>query len=151
MAALRHTRRWSLRPREREAFEALTETFCGPRPPFPSVADTDATAFIERLAGGSPLQNRIGFRLLLRSVEVGPRLRGFGASFSKLPPERRAEFLRGLDKSRWLLLRVGARLLKTLTVMAYYGDAGVLRATGYDADWNVRRGRELRAARNKDR
>jgi hypothetical protein len=147
MTALRHTGRWSLRPREREAFEALTDTFCGPRASFPSVVDTDATTFIERLAGNSPLQNRIGFRLLLRLVDVGPRLRGFGARFSDLPPARRAEFLHGLDKSRWLVLRVGARLLKTLSVMAYYGDAGVLRAIGYDAEWNMQRGRELRATR----
>jgi hypothetical protein len=148
MTALRHTGRWSLRPREREAFEALTDTFCGARLPFPTVAETDATTFIERLAGGSPLQNRVGFRVLLRLVDVGPRLRGFGARFSDLPPARRAEFLHGLDKSRWLVLRVGARLLKTLSVMAYYGDAGVLRATGYDAKWNVQRGRELRARRD---
>jgi hypothetical protein len=46
------------------------------------------------------------------------------------------------------VLRVGARQLKTLTVMAYYGVAGVLRATGYDAKWNVQRGRELRARRD---
>jgi hypothetical protein len=151
MAALRHTRRWSLRPRERRAFEALTEAFCGPRPPFPAVAETDAVAFIERLAGRSPVQNRIGFRLILRLVDLGPLLRGFGARFTALPPARRVQFLQGLDNSRWLVLRIAARLLKTLSIMAYYGDRNVIRVTGYDPDWNVQRGRELRAARERAR
>jgi hypothetical protein len=120
------------------------EAFCGPAPPFPAVGDTDALQFIDDLAAAAPAQNRVGFRLLLRFVDVAPFLRGERARFTRLPLERRREFLHGLDKSRWLVPRVGARLLKTLSVMSYYGDSQALRASGYDPDWNVARARALR-------
>ena len=36
------------------------------------------------------------------------------------------------------------KLVKGAAYLSYYGDDGVMRRIGYDADANVRRGRQLR-------
>jgi hypothetical protein len=145
--------RWTalktLKPREAEIFASLTDAYCRPEPVFPPVPDTDAVAFMDTLASESRWLNRVGFRLILRLVNLAPLLRGYGASFTALAVERRAEFIRGLDRSRWLLFKVVSRLLKTLAVMSYYGDARTLRMAGYDAKANVARGRALRKSEGR--
>lgn len=134
----------ALKQREAEIFAALTDVYCGPEPVLPPVSSTDAVAFIDRLAAESPRLNRLGFRAILRLVELAPLVRGYRSRFTALDPERRTEFVRRMDKSRLLFLRIGSRLLKTLALMSYYGDEQVLRAAGYDPGANVARGRDLR-------
>jgi hypothetical protein len=139
----------SLRAREAAVFASITEAYCRPEPDLPPVARTDAVAFIDDFAVRSRALNRVGFRLILWVVEFAPLLRGYGATFTRLAADRQARFVRALDRSRWQLLQVGFRLLKTLAVMSYYGDPGVLRAIGYDAEANVARGRALRRAEGR--
>jgi hypothetical protein len=139
------TRAKALKPREAAVFASLTDAYCGSVPPFPPVADSDAIGFVGELVGASPRINRLGFRLILRLVDLAPLVRGYRRRLRKLRSPQRDEFLRGLDKSRWFLLRVTGRLLKTITLMSYYGDVAVLRETGYDPDANLARGRALRA------
>jgi hypothetical protein len=139
----------SLRPREAAVFASLTQAYCQPEPAFPPLARTDAVAFIDAFAARSRALNRIGFRAILWAVELGPLVRGYGATFTRLAGERQAQFVRSLDRSRWKLVQIGFRLLKTLAVMSYYGDIGVLRATGYDPEANVARGRALRRAEGR--
>jgi hypothetical protein len=138
----------SLRPREAAVFASLTETYCRPGQSFPPVANSDAVAFIDSFGARSRALNRISFRAILWAVELGPLVR-YKATFTSLAVERQAEFVRSLDRSRWPLLKIGFRLLKTLSVMSYYGDPGVLHATGYDAEANVARGRALRRAEGR--
>jgi hypothetical protein len=133
-----------LKPRELAVFVALTDAYCAPVPRFPSVERTDAASFVDGLAAASPPVNRIGFRVILRLVDLAPVVRGQSKRFTKLSPSQRDDFLHGLDRSRWFLLRVTARLLKTITLMSYYGDADVLRAAGYDPEANLARARRLR-------
>jgi hypothetical protein len=135
----------ALKPREAAIFAGLTDAYCGPATRLPSVRESDAVPFLNRLLEASPRINRIGFRVILRLLDLAPLLRGYRLRFSRLAATQRDEFLRGLDKSRWLLLRIAARLLKTVAVMSYWGDPRVLRASGYDPDANVARGRALRA------
>jgi hypothetical protein len=137
-------RRKALSRREARIFASLTEVFCAPAPPLPAVGETDAVAFVDYLVARAPRRNRIGFKLILRLFDVAPLLRGYGASFTRLSLSRRTAFVRDLDHSRWMLLRVGARLMKTIALMSYWGDAGVLRASGYDPDAIIARGRALR-------
>jgi hypothetical protein len=118
--------------------------FCAPAPPLPPVAETDAIAFIDYLVVRSPRRNRVGFKLILQLFEIAPVLRGYGAPLTRLSPARRTAFARDLDDSRWMLLRIGARLLKTIALMSYWGDAGVLRASGYDPEALIARSRALR-------
>jgi hypothetical protein len=139
----------ALRSREAAVFASLTEAYCRPEPALPPLATTDAVAFIDAFGARSRRLNRIGFRGILWAVELAPLVRGYGATFTALAAEKQAQFVRSLDRSRSPLLNIGFRLLKTLAVMSYYGDAGVLRATGYDAEANVARGRALRRAEGR--
>lgn len=134
----------ALSRREAVIFESLTDTYCAPGGSFPPVSQTDAVAFIDRLTANSPRRNRIGFHLLLAFADLFPLVRGYRSRLCKLDRARRGEFLRGLDKSRWSVLALPGKLLKTLAIMSYYGADGALRAVGYDPDAIVARGRELR-------
>jgi hypothetical protein len=134
-----------LKPREAAVFAALTDAYCSPVPALPAVGEGDAVAFSNELAMASPLINRIGFRVILRLIDLAPFLRGHRKRFTALARAQRDEFLAGLDASRWFLLRITGRLLKTVTMMSYYGDRAVLLELGYDAEANLARGRTLRA------
>jgi hypothetical protein len=134
----------ALRPREAAVFAGLADAYCRPQPELPPVPETDAVAFIDALAASSRPLNRIAFKLILRGVDLTPRLSGQRARFTALGAERRAQFVQSLERSRWTLVQTLSRLLKTLTVMAYYGDPRVLGQIGYDADANLARARDLR-------
>jgi hypothetical protein len=138
------TRTKVLKPREGAVFAALTDAYCSPVPALPPVGESDAVAFADELVAASPSVNRIGFRVILRLVDLAPLVRGYSGRFRLLSRAQRDEFLHGLDRSRWFLLRTAARLLKTVTLMSYYGDPEVLRKVGYDPDANLARGRALR-------
>jgi len=92
----------------------------------------------------APRVNRIALRGLLYTLETGPRLLGFGARMRRLTPERRAEYLRAIERSSVPQLRQLAKLLQGFGQLAYYGDDGIMVRLGYDADANVARGRGLR-------
>jgi hypothetical protein len=139
----------ALNRREAAIFASLTEAYCAagpdmPRGAFPLVEETDAVAFIDDLASRSRRVNRIGFRFLLVFADLAPVVRGYRRRFRRLDPDARVSFLHGLDKSRWQLLGACAKLLKTLTMMSYYGDERALRAAGYDFETKLARGREVR-------
>jgi hypothetical protein len=134
----------ALRPREAEIFAGLADSYCSPQPALPALAETSAVAFVDDLVARSGRVNRVGFRLILRIVELVPLIRGYRSRFTKLGASRRVQFVRGLDTSRWALVRILGRLLKTVAVMSYYGDERVLRSTGFDPGAIVARGRALR-------
>jgi hypothetical protein len=136
-----------LTPREAAVFASLVEAYCRPESQgvFPPVGATDAVAFIDGFASDSRRLNRIVFRAILRAIDVAPLLTRERARFTRLDSNRRAAFVNRLDRSRFQVLPILSKLLKTLALMSYYGDLGVLRATGYDPEANVARGRALRA------
>lgn len=134
----------ALTAREAAVFGSLVEAYCRPGPPLPPVSATDAIAFVDRLAAGSRRLNRVVFKLILRLIDVAPFVAGERARFTRLEPDRRARFVNRLDDSRLQLLPILSKLLKTLALVSYYGDLEVLRATGYDPEANVARGRALR-------
>jgi hypothetical protein len=135
----------ALKPREAAIFASLADAYCRPSRPLPEIDRSDAVAFVNELVSMSPRVNRLGFRLILRLVDLAPLvMRRYRRRLIKLARRQRDEFLHGLDKSRWFLLRITSRLLKTITVMSYYGDPRVLRELGYDPDANLARARALR-------
>jgi choline dehydrogenase-like flavoprotein len=140
-----------LGPRETAIFIALTDAYCEPEGAFTPVRETDAARFMNDLLGASPRVNRAGFRVILALLDLTPLVRGYRRRFRKLGNVERREFLHGLDKSRFVLLPIASRLLKTLTIMSYYGDPQVLGWTGYDADATVARGRDVRRAASASR
>jgi hypothetical protein len=127
--------------REGNVFACLVETVVAPGAPLPPLARTDAVRFLDRYLAASPPLNRAGLRALLHALEAGPRARGRGRRFRQLDPAARAAYLERLERGR---AGRAFAALEAVAKLAYYGDDGVMRALGYDAEAVVARGRELR-------
>lgn len=133
-----------LTPREASIFACLCDTVVAPEPFLPAVRDTDAVPSFERLLAASPRLNSIGLRALLYVVELAPRMSGAGGRLRRLDRNARTRFVERATSSRMAPVRELARALRSVALLSYYGDDGVMRTLGYDADERVRRGRELR-------
>src|SRR4029079_1915621 len=134
-----------LTPREASIFACLADAVVAPEPILPPVRETDAVAFFDRWLSRAPGLNRMALRSLLYTLEVAPRLLGFGRRMRQLDPAQRAEYLRAIEQNRIPQLRQLAKLMQGFGQLSYYGDDRVMLRLGYDAEANVARGRELRA------
>jgi len=135
----------AISPREASIFACLTDTAVAPEPVLPPVRETDATVFFDEWMSLSPQLIARGVRSLLYAFEVAPLLLGFGHRLRRLDVDDRARFLKRVEKAPVVQVRQVAKLVKSFAFFAYYGDDRVMRRCGYDADANLRRGRELRA------
>jgi hypothetical protein len=134
----------ALSPREASIFACLTDAVVAPRKPLPPVADTDAVAFFDAWLARAPRLNRVALRGLLYAVELGPHALGARRRLRRLGDPERARVVEAAQDARLPGVRQLARFVKVVALLSYYGDDAVMRALGYDADANVRRGRELR-------
>ena len=130
--------------REASIFACLTDTVVAPQPVLPPVRETDAAEFFDRWLSRAPSANRIGLRAALWAIEVGPLALGHRRRLRRLSVPERAAYLRRLERAPRPEVRQVLRLVKGAAYLSYYGDDRVMRRIGYDADANVRRGRELR-------
>ncbi len=130
------------RNREALIIVALTDAVAAPQPPLPRVAETDAVAAFDRWLAYAPRANRDALRLALRMLDLAPRALGYGDRLHSLPRSERARALEALK--RIPLVRRVAEALCAAASISYFGDDGVLRMLGYDAQERVARGRELR-------
>jgi hypothetical protein len=135
----------TLTPREASIFACLTDTVVTPRPLLPPVAETDAAVFFDRWMGRSPRVNRVALRTLLYVIELAPVFMGFGRRMRRLDDAERARYLRSVERAPNPQVRQLVKLIKGFAALSYYGDDRVMLRVGYDADANLRRGRELRA------
>jgi hypothetical protein len=125
---------------ERAIFAALVEGAVRPGGELPPVAQTDAVPAFGALLAALPRTNRAALRALLRGLDAAPRAGG---------PRRRLRDLAPAERSGWLedaAKRPGARgaaagVMIRLAAYCYYGDAGVMRLLGYDAEARVREAR----------
>jgi hypothetical protein len=130
--------------REASIFACLTDTVVAPEPALPPVRQTDAVAFFDRWVSRVPRLNRVGLRVALWAIELAPLVTGRRHRLRRLPVGERAAFLRELERAPRAEVRQVLKLIKGAAFLSYYGDDRVMRRMGYDADANVRRGRELR-------
>lgn len=138
-----------LTPREASIFACLCDTVVAPEPELPPVSDTGAVAFFDRWLAASPRPNRAALRGLLYVTELAPRRLGLPARLRRLDAGQRARALAAAEATRSRQARRLVQLLEGIAYLSYYGDAGVMRRLGYDADAVVRRARQLR--RREDR
>jgi hypothetical protein len=131
-------------PREASIFTALADAFVAPEPLLPAVRDTDAVRTFDIWLARSPAVNRIGLRVLLHIAELAPALSGGGRRLRRLDRERARRWLRSVEHLPLRAPRELTRAIKTLILLCYYGDPAVMARLGYDAEANMRRGRELR-------
>jgi hypothetical protein len=135
--------RTRLTRRERAVVAALADTMAAPEPPLPAVADTDTVeAFAAWLAAAPPL-NRFALRAGLAVLAAAPFAFGRPRGLAALDRAARTDVLRCLERSRLAPLRALMRAFTGLVLIIYYGDDGVMRVLGYDADANAARGRRL--------
>ena len=136
----------ALSGREASIFACFTDAVVAPEPVLPPVRQTDAVEFFDDWMARSPRLNRLGMRALLYVLELSPLLAG--------PRRTRLRRLDRGDRTKWLNavetapraeLRLVYKLIKGAAQLSYWGDDALMRSVGYDADANVRRGRELRA------
>lgn len=132
-------------PREASIFACATDVIVAPEPVLPAVRDTDAVAAFDNWLAHSPPLNRLGLRGLLYAVELSPWLAGERRRLRRLDRARRTEALRHAERAGPALSRGLFKLVKGLCTLCYYGDSGVMRSLGYDAEVNAGRGRDLRA------
>ena len=135
----------TISPREASIFACLADTAIAPEPVLPPVRETDAADFFDEWMTLTPKLIATGLRTLLYALELAPLALGFGHRMRRLPPERRAEFLRRFERAPVIQVRQVAKLLKSMAFLAYYGDDRIMLRCGYDAEANLQRARELRA------
>jgi hypothetical protein len=138
-----------LTAREASIFACVTDTIVAPEPALPPVRETDAVASFDDWMARSPALNRVGMRALLYVLELSPLATGAGMRLRQLDRDGRARWLRAVERARSRRLRLLAKLVEGAAQLSYYGDDRVLARCGYDADANVRRGRELRIAQGR--
>ena len=132
-----------LNPREASMFACIADSVVAPGGTLPPLRRTDAVAAFGTCLAAAPAPNRALLRALLYAVEAAPLLLGYGARLRRLSPDTRTEALERLEAGP---AGPGLRPLTALAKLVYYGDDGVSRTLGYDADAVVARGRALRQA-----
>ena len=133
----------TLTAREASIFACWCDTVVAPGNGLPPVASTDAVRFFDFWLERSPRLNRAGLRALLYGIELAPRLLGFKRRLRALPESERVRALHALEQAKAPQLRPLTKLLKGGAFLIYYGDDGIMRSLGYDADERVRTGRAL--------
>ncbi|MDQ3935804.1 MAG: hypothetical protein M3340_14365 [Actinomycetota bacterium] len=130
--------------REASIFACFTDAVVAPEPALPPVRETDAIPFFDHWMSLLPRANRTGMRGLLLLAELAP-LATHGRRLRRLDRDRRADWLRRAEHSRNGHVRNLMKLMESAAQLAYYGNDAVSLQLGYDAEANLRRGRELRA------
>ncbi len=98
-------------------------------------------AIVEEALAGRPESMKRQLRLFVRALAWLPLLR-YARTFAGLDPRRRTEFLRRIERSRFLLVRRGFWGLRTLVLLGYWGRPEAAAAIGYRAHpggWSARR------------
>ncbi len=138
-----------LSPREASIFACVTDTVVAPVAPLPTVRDTDAATFLDDWLSRAPKINALGLRAFVVAAEFAPFALGYRHRLRRLSEPERADCLARIERHRAAPIRQLAKLLKGIAFLCYYGDDGTMKTLGYDADANVRRGRELRASEGR--
>jgi hypothetical protein len=138
-----------LTPREASIFACVCDAVVAPEPVLPPVRETDAVAFFDDWMARSPALNRIGMRALLYGLELSPYALRLGARLRRLDRGARTRWLEAIEHAPSAQVKLVLKLVKGAAQLSYYGDDRVLLRCGYDADANVRRGRELRLAEGR--
>ena len=135
--------------REAAIFTAFADIVVAPEPLLPPVADTDAADFFEEWIATAPRLNAAGVRGGLFAIDAAPVAMGFRRPLRRLGRDDRVRFLQRVEKHRAPPVRQAVKAMKGIAFLCYYGDDGVLKTLGYDADANLQRARDLRSAEGR--
>jgi hypothetical protein len=139
----------ALTRREASIFACVCDAVVAPEPFLPPVRETDAVEFFDDWMARSPALNRVGMRALLYLLELSPLVTGARTRLRRLDRDARARWLKAVERAPQAQLRLLSKLIEGAAQLSYYGDDRVLELCGYDAEANLRRGRELRIAEGR--
>jgi hypothetical protein len=88
-------------------------------------------------------------RAALAMLDLGPLASGHRHRLRNLPQAGRVDYIQKIDKHKSPQVRQAVKALKGIAFLCYYGDDGIMKRLGYDADANLARGRALRAAEGR--
>jgi hypothetical protein len=117
--------------REASIFACLCDTVVAPVPPLPAVAETDAVEAFDRYLADLPPLNRLGMRAMVHAAELAPRALGQRARLRRLGERERSQALEKAETSRAKPL---VDAMEFVARLSYFGDDGVMRLLGYDAE-----------------
>ena len=120
-----------LSAREASIFACFCDTVVAPAPPLPAVAETDAVEAFDSYLADSPPLNRLGMRAMVHAAELAPRALGQRTRLRRLEASERAQALERAESSRAKPL---VDALEFIARLSYFGDDGVMRLLGYDAE-----------------
>jgi len=130
-------------------FACFTDTVVTPENRLPRVDETDAAEFFATWLDFAPKANAAALKAAVIALQLGPLALGYRRRLTRLDPQQRGGYLQQLEKHKTPQIRQLTKALKGIAYLCYYGDDGVLKGLGYDADANVARGRALRAAEGR--
>lgn len=121
---------------------ALIDAVAAPAGDWAQVRDTDAAPFLTAYVGASPPLNRLALRLGLWILDGAPLFAPrYRRRFRELVRGERIEVLVRVERGP---LGAGLRPFVSIAKLAYYGDAGVMSALGYDAGAVIARAAAVR-------
>ena len=135
--------------RELAIFTTFADTVVAPEPHLPAIDRTDAARALDDWLARAPKLNAAGLRAAITMLDLAPLALGFRKRLRKLDAPQRARYLQKLETSPKLPIRQATKALKGIAFLTYYGDDGIMRKLGYDADANVARAQRLRAAEGR--
>jgi hypothetical protein len=135
--------------READIFTCFADTVVSPEPLLPPVRSTDSAAFLSEWLGLAPKLNAAGLRAAIVALDLAPLAQGYRRRLRKLPRDDRAQVVQRIEKHKSPQVRQAVKALKGIAFLCYYGDDGLMKRLGYDADANVARGRALRTAEGR--
>jgi hypothetical protein len=135
--------------RERAIFTTFADTVIAPEPALPPVDRTDAALALESWLDQAPKLNAAGLRAAITALDMAPLALGFRKRLRNLDTAQRTRFLTALETSSRAPVRQAIKALKGIAFLTYYGDDAIMRTLGYDADANVARAQQIRAAEGR--
>ena len=139
----------TLTRREAAIFTAFAATVVAPEPELPAVDRTDAVAALDDWLARAPRPHAAGLRAAIVALDLSPFALGFRKRLARLDEQQRARWLDRVEHSSRAPARQAVKALKGIAFLCYYGDDGIMRTLGYDADANLRRARALRTAEGR--
>lgn len=130
-------------------FTTFADTVVAPQPHLPPVQQTDAAEFFATWLRLAPKANAVALKAAVIGLEVGPLTLGYRRPLTKLNANQKARYIQQLEKHKAPQIRQATKALKGIAFLCYYGDDGLLKRLGYDADANLGRARALRVGEGR--
>lgn len=99
---------------------------------FPTIEEAEVVRRLDEELFFADSNIQSDFKALLFLIEAMPMANGYFSRFSRLPKEKRIEFLEKMQTTETDIYRVAIANVRMLTRMVYYNHPSTWKAIGYD-------------------